>query len=419
MTVFPDLFDNYTRGIRRSLSPTVNQMCGYPWTETWLPSQAWMWAGLKKEHPHKQNVWGEDSDLCRVGLVSFAPSGTGLPFHFHEEVCGNLNLWGRKRWFFSKASPLYNPKHNTGRWVTEVLPAIADGTAPVARSAPYDDILECMTGPGDMVYVPQDWYHSTLAVGHVIGVAPHCKEEVRVPGLATYVLQLPMKRSCGMGPIDRMSLYDHQVMEGLLTALPAQFHVQHAAAMLPLANIQAVALDLEQEMRHNGSSATFVELGLAKRPEGARFAAEVDRAVEGAKRAIRLNPHYSETYYALATAHLYRGDIRQGIAAARRALQLDHQDYSSCRRLGVLLLAHDPPLPTDALAICNRCLVAVAQKLRETQSRECSLYLYQELQRLSDVVIDAAVQDSVPNVTLATACGVLQPVVRAQPAAQT
>ena len=67
---------------------------------------------------------------------------------------------GRKRWFVAPpdVKPLYDGKNTTLYWYRRVLPAWTD------RSR----LLEGICGPGDLLYLPSFWWHSTLNLGQTV-----------------------------------------------------------------------------------------------------------------------------------------------------------------------------------------------------------------------------------------------------------
>jgi hypothetical protein len=393
LNVFPDLFLNFTRNLPRSLSPVVAQMCG-KWVETtWVPPEAFEMAGEPTKPPPVTLPWNDPAP-CVTGLMSLAPSGAGLPFHFHSEVCGNLNMWGRKRWFFSRRSPPYNPKHNTGRWVKEVYPTLVEGEREVfGDAARLEDIWECTTGPGEMMYVPPDTYHSTLAVGNAIGYAPHCRPDTRVPALATNVQRFPLQRPCGIGPNEKLESPESvDAVRRLVRAMPENGSLHFALAKFLVAEAEAMVAGAEAELRAAGRPFVLAEVGFLKRRGAQELAHRIrsDEAVSEAQEALRLNPLYSEAMGLLVAAYTLRGDVVQGIKIARQALRHDEQDATSCRRLGKLLLSLDPPRFDDARHIVSACMETVTDRLVSTESRECSLALFAELEQLTAVLVAAA-----------------------------
>ena len=77
-------------------------------------------------------------------------------------------LIGEKRWTLYPGNPGgvppsagYNPSTPHLRWLESVYPTLSSGAKP----------LECMQGPGDIVYVPSGWIHATINVGDTAAIA--------------------------------------------------------------------------------------------------------------------------------------------------------------------------------------------------------------------------------------------------------
>ena len=64
--------------------------------------------------------------------------------------------------------PLHYPTHGISviDWVRRTLPKLDAARSP----------LSCVLEPGDLLYVPETWYHATLNLGESIGVAGQDKE---------------------------------------------------------------------------------------------------------------------------------------------------------------------------------------------------------------------------------------------------
>ena len=109
----------------------------------------------------------------------FAMGGAdaGVHFHFHEDAW-NLQLFGRKQWLLAPFEHTPSLSEIDGlelalpiaEWVRDVLPALPRATRP----------LRCVVRPGELLYVPEQWYHATLNLGHSVGVAAQ-QESPRSP----------------------------------------------------------------------------------------------------------------------------------------------------------------------------------------------------------------------------------------------
>jgi len=84
-----------------------------------------------------------------------AGPGTGVPFHFHGPGFAEV-LFGRKRWFLypPKAVPVFHPNRTALQWLVDDYSKLSASRLP----------LECTVHPGEVIYFPDRWWHSTLNI---------------------------------------------------------------------------------------------------------------------------------------------------------------------------------------------------------------------------------------------------------------
>jgi hypothetical protein len=104
------------------------------------------------------------ADSFQAPLVfAVGASGSGIPFHRHANAYNEL-LVGAKRWSFLSPGDrdIDEGVRRRGHlaWLREVLPGLPPG-----------DVLECTQQPGDVIFVPEGWWHATLNLGEVLAVA--------------------------------------------------------------------------------------------------------------------------------------------------------------------------------------------------------------------------------------------------------
>lgn len=104
-------------------------------------------------------------DELVVADVGIAPSGSGISFHWHGEVPGNEVVYGRKRVFLSKDSPPggFSERQTSLYWTYTQLPKILEERR-------KGELLDCTLQPGEFLYIPDGWYHSTLNIGQTVWV---------------------------------------------------------------------------------------------------------------------------------------------------------------------------------------------------------------------------------------------------------
>jgi Cupin-like domain len=106
--------------------------------------------------------------------VAVAGSGVGLPFHWHSDVFAEV-LHGERRWFLHPPhdSPPFNPRTTSAQWLRDVY-------RPYHESSSYPGaLLECTMLPNEVLYVPADWFHSTLSLGEAVSITTSFAQQYR------------------------------------------------------------------------------------------------------------------------------------------------------------------------------------------------------------------------------------------------
>eukprot|EP00041_Stephanoeca_diplocostata_P032435 m.1039151 g.1039151 ORF g.1039151 m.1039151 type:complete len:279 (+) comp24148_c0_seq65:1694-2530(+) len=86
------------------------------------------------------------------------PRGSGSPLHFHEDAL-NMLVYGLKQWtLLPPSDAVYTTRHPMDE---------RGSTVGVNRSA----VIACVQHPGELVYVPRLWAHSTVNLAEAVGIA--------------------------------------------------------------------------------------------------------------------------------------------------------------------------------------------------------------------------------------------------------
>jgi hypothetical protein len=113
-------------------------------------------------HPHffAEDVFGSPVE-CRAARSHFYIGGAYSSVSFHAHVTAwNALLFGYKRWFLLPPGHFYGPTSIAmTRWMREHAGAFAD------------TMLECVQEPGEVLFVPQHWYHAVLNISDCVGIA--------------------------------------------------------------------------------------------------------------------------------------------------------------------------------------------------------------------------------------------------------
>lgn len=90
-----------------------------------------------------------------------ASTGTGVPSHTHGHVFAEV-FYGKKRWWI--AEPRFKPRFDSDesvlRWLLDVFPNYTDSEK--------SNLLDCTISPGDIIYIPTHWWHSTFNIGDTV-----------------------------------------------------------------------------------------------------------------------------------------------------------------------------------------------------------------------------------------------------------
>jgi hypothetical protein len=96
--------------------------------------------------------------------------GSGINFHRHSNAFNGLVAGAPKRWF------LYPPWAQPPSYTLGALPWLMsiyrdDWAAPAGRQSGRDGLQQCMQLEGDLIYVPRNYWHATVALGEGVGVS--------------------------------------------------------------------------------------------------------------------------------------------------------------------------------------------------------------------------------------------------------
>lgn len=96
--------------------------------------------------------------------VAIAAHGAGLPFHWHADVFAEV-LHGQRRWFLypPEHSPVFNPRATSATWLEQVYSNATFQTR-------NEFLMECTLFPNQAIYVPNDWFHSTVSLGQAVSI---------------------------------------------------------------------------------------------------------------------------------------------------------------------------------------------------------------------------------------------------------
>ncbi|QRO01546.1 cupin-like domain-containing protein [Archangium violaceum] len=120
--------------------------------------------GMEGDYRHPPHFAGpmfafDEEQRHSRALFYVGPAYSGVSFHQHT-AAWNALLFGYKRWF------LLPPFHFHGPTTIAMHEWARAHREPFAA-----ELHECVQGPGEVLFVPQHWYHAVLNVSDCVGIA--------------------------------------------------------------------------------------------------------------------------------------------------------------------------------------------------------------------------------------------------------
>lgn len=125
------------------------------------------WEGVFQHYERPTEfTFGKYSSLS-FGL---GPAGSGVPFHTHGHVFNEV-IYGKKRWWLQAPrepiadddGPRFDPDASSLQWLERVRPTYTPSEV--------EALHECVCVPGETLYIPSFWHHSTLNIGETVFMA--------------------------------------------------------------------------------------------------------------------------------------------------------------------------------------------------------------------------------------------------------
>ena len=133
--------------------------------------------GLPKSLLNHMKQKASSQDLVLVDQVAMGPTGSGLGWHFHNDAWNSVVVGGYKLWLLAEPGFQHNLRsHNSItalQWWkrAQILESVKVGDDEeedlVVPRAP-DGVLTCVLGPGEIIWIPSQWPHATINLGHVV-----------------------------------------------------------------------------------------------------------------------------------------------------------------------------------------------------------------------------------------------------------
>ncbi|KAK7474977.1 hypothetical protein BaRGS_00033788 [Batillaria attramentaria] len=139
-------FTDFTDRLMRQTSPGSSDARWYVWDR-----------GFYKNANISSSLRLPPYFAARVGAT-----GSGLTFHTHYDAWNGM-VFGKKRWFVypDNKSPPGGMKFTNREWYEIIYPKLTREHRP----------LECVQEEGEIIYVPEGYYHAVMNIGDSIGFA--------------------------------------------------------------------------------------------------------------------------------------------------------------------------------------------------------------------------------------------------------
>jgi hypothetical protein len=156
--------------------------------------------------------------FCRARVVGLGAGTTGLPWHFHGSVSGNQVLYGRKVWAVTPEvmNGGFNPRRTSWSWWVDQFwtrhMSAPEGTDPLQTLQSFANkgtkMYMCEQKPGEFVYLPAGWYHTTMNTEATVMIVHAC-------GAST------VERPSAPGADDHV-WFSRSIRESLFTSFPVR-----------------------------------------------------------------------------------------------------------------------------------------------------------------------------------------------------
>eukprot|EP00808_Paulinella_micropora_P014250 g27302.t1 len=148
----------YSNGKKEERLATYLESCQQPVNATQTADDTWYFFGDHGQELADLISNYQVSPYSTNGRRSFGIGAhhSGVPFHFHGPAFSEV-FHGAKRWFVypSGINPIKDKDISAVQWVEQVYPKLSESEKP----------LECVIGPGELLYFPDGWYHATFNLG--------------------------------------------------------------------------------------------------------------------------------------------------------------------------------------------------------------------------------------------------------------
>ena len=157
------------------------------------------------QYHHQQR----NSSLFRY-FLSLGGKGSGVHLHHHSDGWSYL-FEGQKRWF---VRPPYTLPRITHMGFMRMRYWLNEGVYPKLQK---NSLLECVQYPGDLIYIPESWWHGTINEGSPITLSVSAQLKQPVTDIEKLILQASLEKDNGKN--NRA----HETLQTLLKKIPVSY----------------------------------------------------------------------------------------------------------------------------------------------------------------------------------------------------
>ena len=247
-------------------------------------------------------------------FIGVGRSGSGLPFHWHQESFVEV-MEGRTFWSLlsGQDSPAYNPEKTHGQWLIDEKVRGPDALSPDRKVAGRRRRQFCIQKAGEVLYIPAGYWQGTFNLEETVSIAHHAADGGPVTASESSVEQ----ETAGAG--DRIPPWWSAWSDAMRVAMTSATAAQKTQSKDPAAGAAAASAAREvvdhlrvAVQRNPGNAAVVQAYGLAlfelaERQQGSSGADDEEGSHSVMKncsaafrQAIELNPYDLKNYYHLA-----------------------------------------------------------------------------------------------------------------------
>ena len=253
-------------------------------------------------------------------------------------------LFGRKRWFLyppSVGAPPggYNQFEAALKWYEKTYDALPDADKPV----------ECMQYPGEVFYVPEDWYHATINVGETVAVVG----QASMPAEGSMMYHVYAALDYGDRKDRRMSLA--HFAEALKVAPEHPQIFNYYGNHYKSYNEHRTAIAYYRKAVHSNPMYSMAWLSLG---QTLAITQDYEEAYDALLHSVQLNPNYHETLLELGNVLYFLGRLEESASWLAKAVETGKEEKRTNAFINLCSMHIALQRQDECIALAERRLLA-------------------------------------------------------------